>query len=333
MEENLNIEVLNQEILDHITDSEDGHNKEASSAASNMIRRRIREDGFARNIMPAKTVTNEQLDRVPDHDRPVIIEDMEPGSKGAKSIPFGDSADTSFYYGNKFVCSFNVITTPEFTKDINELRTYRMDLRKVITDNALRDMQTEEDYQFINTVDEIVKPTGGFAAVAAGAAPGSYVSGNSAITAAPQYAKINAGLGAGGHFSRENYVHVLNMLENQSLNNGVILMNRKTAKSFLTFDRSEIGGDLSQTLFTDGLSGLQEAKIFGVKHLFTIKRDIVPDGVIYLFAEPEYLGRFYTLQDPTMYVEKKKDILRFSARETLSVTFANLVGCGRIDMV
>lgn len=333
MEEDLNIEVLNQEILDHITESEDGHNKEASSAASNMIRRRIREDGFARNILPSKTVSNDQLDRVPDHDRPVIIEDMEPGSKGAKSIPFGDSADTSLYYGNKFVCSFNVITTPEFTKDINELRTYRMDLRKVITDNALRDMQTEEDYQFINTVDEIVKPAVGFGAGGAGQvnpAAGAYATAASAATTQNQYGVINA---AGNHFSREEYVHVLNMLEDQSLNNGVVLMNRKTAKSFLTFNRSEIGGDLSQTLFTDGLTGLQEAKIFGVKHLFTIKRDIVPDNTIYLFAEPDYLGRFYTLQDPTMYVEKKKDILRFSARETLSVTFANLVGVGRIDIV
>jgi len=330
MEEDLNIEVLNQEILDHITDSEDGHNKEASSAASNMIRRRIREDGFARNILPSKTVSNDQLDRVPDHDRPVIIEDMEPGSKGAKSVPFGDSADTSFYYGNKFVCSFNVITTPEFTKDINELRTYRMDLRKVITDNALRDMQTEEDYQFINAVDSIVKPAGGFGAANAGnPAAGAYGTGNSAVTGQAQYGVINA---AASHFSREEYVNVLNMLEDQSLNNGVVLMNRKTAKTFLTFDRSEVGGDLSQTLFTDGLTGLQEAKIFGVKHLFTIKRDIVPDNTIYLFAEPEYLGRFYTLQDPTMYVEKKKDILRFSARETLSVTFANLVGVGRIDI-
>ena len=338
MEEDLNIEVLNQEILDHITESEDGHNKEASSAASNMIRRRIREDGFARNILPAKTVSNDQLDRVPDHDRPVIIEDMEPGSKGAKSVPFGDSADTSFYYGNKFVCSFNVITTPEFTKDINELRTYRMDLRKVITDNALRDMQTEEDFQFINAVDEIVKPAGGFgvAQTAGGANPanapasGEYGTGASALTGQHQYGCINA---AATHFSREEYVNVLNMLEDQSLNNSVVLMNRKTAKTFLTFDRSEVGGDLSQTLFTDGLTGLQEAKIFGVKHLFTIKRDIVPDNTIYLFAEPEYLGRFYTLQDPTMYVEKKKDILRFSARETLSVTFANLVGVGRIDIV
>jgi|GEM_PF-835754 len=332
MEEDLNIEVLNREILDHITDSEDGHNKEASSAASNMIRRRIREDGFARNIMPAKTVSNDQLDRVPDHDRPVIIEDMEPGSKGAKSIPFGDSADTSFYYGNKFVCSFNVITTPEFTKDINELRTYRMDLRKVITDNALRDMQTEEDYQFINTVDDIIKPAAGFGNAGVGGAPaaGGFKVGASNVTTASQYGVIKP---AATHFSREEYVNVLSMLENQQLNNGVVLMNRKTAKTFLTFDRSEIGGDLSQTLFTDGLTGLQEAKIFGVRHLFTIKRDIVPDNTIYIFAEPEYLGRFYTLQDPTMYVEKKKDILRFSARETLSVTFANLVGLARIDII
>ena len=191
-------------------------------------------------------------------------------------------------------------------------------------------LQTEEDYQFINAVDSIVKPAGGFGAANAGnPAAGAYGTGNSAVTGQAQYGVINA---AASHFSREEYVNVLNMLEDQSLNNGVVLMNRKTAKTFLTFDRSEVGGDLSQTLFTDGLTGLQEAKIFGVKHLFTIKRDIVPDNTIYLFAEPEYLGRFYTLQDPTMYVEKKKDILRFSARETLSVTFANLVGVGRIDI-
>jgi hypothetical protein len=40
---------------------------------------------------------------------------------------------------------FHPVTTPEFTKDINELRTYRMDLRQVITDNSLKDIQTEED--------------------------------------------------------------------------------------------------------------------------------------------------------------------------------------------
>ena len=312
MEDNLNIEVLNREIIEAISDADDGVIKSASSAGSNMIRRRIREDGFSRNILPPKAVTNDQLDRVADHDRPVMIEDMEPESRGAKSIPFGDTADTEFYYGSKYVCSFNAITTPEFTKDINELRTYRMDLRRVITDNALRDIQAEEDWQFISAVDQIVGTE-------------NTNDGLGGRTQNFTVAKSN-----GNHFDRADYVEVLSKLENANLNNGVFLMNRKTAKTFLTFNRSEIGGDLSQSLLTDGLSALQEAKIFGVKHLFTIKADMVPDDVVYCFAEPDYLGKFYTLQEPTMYVEKKKDILRFSARETLSVTFANLAGVARI---
>jgi hypothetical protein len=256
-----NPQVLSKEILDRIIESPDGEIKQASAAGSQMIRRRIREDGFTRRIIPPQTVTNDDLDRVVEHDRPVMIEDMEPASRGAKSIPFGDAADTQFYYGNKYICVFNPITTPEFTKDINELRTYRMDLRQVITDNALKDVQTEEDGKFIAMCDRIV----GTENTADGA------SGLQQNTAPATTA-----------MTRDNYVQVLSLIEDQYLNNGVILMNRKTAKNFLKFDRSEIGGDLAQSLFTDGLSALQEAKIFGIKHLFTIKRDLVPDGVLYL---------------------------------------------------
>ena len=313
--QDVNIDVLNKEIIDAISGADEGNIKSASTAGSNMIRRRIREDGFARNIITPKTVTNDMLDRVPEHDRPVMIEDMEPDSKGAKSIPFGDSSDTEFYYGTKYLCVFNVITTPEFTKDINELRTYKMDLRRVITDNALRDIQTEEDTRFIEVINTV---TGAFPAAA-----GGVTTGQAGHQQAYKYSKV------GGDITRKAYVDCLSSLENQNLNNGVFLMNRKTAKEFLKMERGEAGGDLSQELFTSGLKALQEATVFGVRHLFTIKADLVPNDEVYHFAEPEFLGRFYTLQDPTMYVEKKKDILRFSARETLSVTIANLSGVAR----
>lgn len=313
--QDVNIDVLNREIIDAISGADEGNIKSASTAGSNMIRRRIREDGFARNIITPKTVTNDMLDRVPEHDRPVMIEDMEPDSKGAKSIPFGDSADTEFYYGTKYLCVFNAITTPEFTKDINELRTYKMDLRRVITDNALRDIQTEEDTRFIEVINTV---TGAFPA------KNGTQSGQAGHQQAYHYAKSGS-----GDIGRKEYVECLSSLENQNLNNGVFLMNRKTAKEFLKMDRSEAGGDLSQELFTSGLKALSEATVFGVRHLFTIKADLVPNDEVYHFAEPEFLGRFYTLQDPTMYVEKKKDILRFSARETISVTIANLSGVAR----
>ena len=321
--QDINVSVLNREIIDAITEADEGSIKSAAAAGSNMIRRRIREDGFARNIIPPKTVTNDMLDRVAEHDRPVMIEDMEPDSKGAKSIPFGDSADTEFYYGTKYVCVFNAITTPEFTKDINELRTYRMDLRKVITDNALRDIQTEEDTRFIELVNDATGTYNTTGTATGGTGGGT--NGAAGFKQAYHYAAAASGSG----FDRGTYIPSLSNLENHNLNNGVNLMNRYTAKHFLKMHRSEAGGDLSQELFLSGLKALQEATVFGVRHLFTIKADLVPNDEMYSFAEPEFLGRFYTLQDPTMYVEKKKDILRFSARETISVTFANLAGVAR----
>ena len=114
-----NVQERNAKILAAIDDASDGQIKSASSAGTNMIRRRIREEGFLRRILPPQLATNDDLNRVLEHDRPLIIEDMEPGQRGSKSIPFGDAADTEFYYGNKYAVYFNPITTPEFTKDIN----------------------------------------------------------------------------------------------------------------------------------------------------------------------------------------------------------------------
>jgi hypothetical protein len=201
-----NPQVLNKALMEHIVAAADGEVKSASAAGTNMIRRRIREEGFSRRIIPPQTVTNDDLDRVLEHDRPVIIEDMEPLSPGAKSIPFGGTADTQFYYGNKYACVFNPITTPEWTKDFNELRTYRMDLRQAITDNSLKDMQTEEDGKAIAMVDTIVGATNGVGA-----------------------AGFQQNFNISGGITRDTYPEVLSKLEDQNLNNGIILMNRRTA--------------------------------------------------------------------------------------------------------
>jgi len=253
-----NTQERNARILATIDGSANGDIKSASAAGTNMIRRRIREEGFLRRVIPPQTVTNDDLNRVLQHDRPLIIEDMEGGQRGSKSIPFGDAADTEFYYGNKYAVYFNPVTTPEFVKDINELRTYRMDLRQVVTDNALKDIQTEEDTRFISMVNQICGPTNG---VGAGGIQQNFI-----LT---------------GGFERDTYVNVLNALKKVYLNNGCILMNWVTATNFLKWGRDEIGGDLCEKLLTGGLEALAEAKIFGVKHLFTIKRNLVPDNTVY----------------------------------------------------
>ncbi len=265
-----------------------------------MIRRRLRENGFTRLILPFQQISKSDLTYLPDSELPAIVEEMEPDSPGAKAIPFNDTPDTAFYRGDKFAVYFCNITTREFTKNVFELLTYKNDLRQVVTDNALKDIQTEEDSRTITEVDRVVGSTPNTA---------------SPVTGIVQHFSISGGI------TRANYKEVLNHLEDRELNNGVFLMNRYTAKEFLEWDRSEVGGDLAERLFKEGVSALQEAKIFGVRHIFTMKRNLVPDNVVYEFAEPSFLGRAYVLEDVTMYVEKKRDILRFSAQEKIGLTF------------
>ncbi len=99
-------EVLSKQLLQAIDEAPDGHLKRASNASSEMVRRRIRENGFQRLIIPFKQISDGDLTELPDTERPVVIEEMEPDSPGAKSISFNDSADTDFFRGDKFVVYF-----------------------------------------------------------------------------------------------------------------------------------------------------------------------------------------------------------------------------------
>lgn len=294
-------------LLDAIQDAENGNMTKLASAGESYIRRRLRENGFLRKILPPKQITNTDLAYLPDTELPAVLEEMEFDSPGAKSIPFNESADTELFYGSKFATYIFKITTPEWTKNIDELRTYKNDPRTIVTENSLKDIQTEEDTQFINTIDEIV---------------GSPNSTDSASGEIQNKVYDDA-------ISRVSYVNILSHLEDLELNNGVFLLNRKTAKAFLKFNRTEVGGDLSERFFTDGLSALKEFAVFGVRHLATIKRNLIPDDVVYQFAEPNYMGRFYVLQDVTMYVKRDKDILRFSSQEKIGFSIPNVRSCFR----
>lgn len=302
------VQVLNSELLDTITKADNGPLKKIAAEADDFIKVEIREEGFTRNVLDFKMKGNDDLDRVVEHDRPVIIEDMEPRSKGAVTVPFNVSGDQEFFYGNKFTVVFHQIKTPRWTKNINELRTYRMDLRKVITDNSLKDIHTEEDGSFIKLVDRIVGAPGGVGA-----------------SGYQQNFIVQGGI------TRNTYPDIKKILERKRLNNGVFLMNRSTAKEFEKWDRAEIGGDLAMDTFREGLKGIGKATMFGVPHIFTLKDELVPDGVVYLFTQPNFLGRFYGLQDVTMYVEKKEDIISFNATETVGLTLANVAGVARVE--
>lgn len=284
--------------------------KMASKAATQMTRRKLREDAFSPAIIPYEEIDNSDLDKFLHMEKPAIICEMEADQPPAKTISYNDTGDTEPYYANKYLLVFYANTTPVWTKNVNELRTYTGDVRDMITDNSLRDLSRRKDMKFMSEVDSICGVEAGVA---------------SPLTGLEQFVLY------GGRLTRDNWVNSTNLLPSRMLLNGVFLCNYRTFSEFARWTRDEMGGGFSEEIIREGLGGaFDKAKFGGIDFIVTLKTDLVPNGVIYEFTKPNYLGRAGVLQKPTMYVKKDKDILTFSCREMIGVTIANTAGVQKV---
>ncbi len=145
------VQLLNDTLFEQLQTP--GMEKQAIDAVNDFTRTKMREDGFYRRIMPPLKIANDELDRQVDTDKPVKVVDKEPDSPAAISIPFGTLPTNVYIRGPRYRVMFDRIVTPRFVKDVDELRTWVMDIRQVFSDNSIKDMLAEEDSKFISAVN------------------------------------------------------------------------------------------------------------------------------------------------------------------------------------
>lgn len=294
-------EILDQEFLTALQDAMPGDMcKNASAIGQGLIKRKIRESGVQRKVQPFKDVKPEDL-TYNGNESQYIREEMEPEQEAAVCLNYNDSADTAFYRGDYFDTNFYRISSRKFTKNVWQLSTYKNNLREMVMGNMLKDMHTAEDVQWFKGLDQIVGSPVGVGA--------SGVKQNFEIV---------------GRISRANYADNLRHLLDRDLNNSVFCTNRTTPIEFLKWYRDEVGGDKCQDLLIEGLEALTEYKFFNIPHIATIKKTLVPDNVIYKFAEPDYLGRAYRLQDIKTYIKREEHTVTMHADEFIGVSIPNV---------
>ena len=130
--------------------------KTAEDEVNAFTRTKMREEGFYRRILPPIPITNEDLTRTVSSDKPSIVVDKEPDSPAAVTIPFATLPTNLYIRGPRYRVTFDRIVTPRFTKDVDELRTWIMDIRQVLSDNAIKDMLAEEDGKFLRAVNSAI---------------------------------------------------------------------------------------------------------------------------------------------------------------------------------
>jgi hypothetical protein len=183
-----------------------------------------------------------------------------------------------------------------------------MDIRQVISDNSIKDMLTEKDGKFLQSVntaligaDEVVPSSG-----------------------VVQWKTINDGI------TRDSLAEGLKTMPSTPFNLEVhtCLANVITNKDLYKIARDEMGGDKAQDVMMNGWTSDQ---LMGKRFLFTIKKSMVPTGTIYQFSDPKYIGKHCELEAPTMYIKQEAYMLEFFTYMMAGATIAHLGGLARID--
>ena len=302
------VQLLNETLFEQLDTP--GMQKQAIDAVNDFTRTKMREDGFYRRIMPPLTITNDELDRQVDTDKPVKVVDKEPDSPAAVSLPFATLPINFYIRGPRYRVMFDRIVSPRAVKDVDELRTYVIDIRQVLSDNMIKDMLAEEDGKFIAAFNAVL-PTADVEVAMSGEVQRETISGG---------------------ITRETLVDALKVMPRTPSRFEVetCLVNNITIKELLKFGRDEMGGDFSQDIIKNGWA---ETNFLNCRWIVTIKRNLVPTDSLFMFASPKFIGKNYELEPTTMYIRREAYMLEYFAYQTSGGSFGHTNGLARVDFV
>jgi hypothetical protein len=316
MEKIADVKVFNDTFVEMV---KAGQEKQAAVSAQQFTRNKLREESFAEKIITPIDISNDELDKAENPELLVKWNDREPDTAPASTIPLGVVPEALQFSGTRYPSYFSRITSPKYNKDIDHLRTYDYDIRAIMLELSTKDIATEIDSRFISTVDSVLGT-----ANTANALNGLGL---------PQNVTISGGI------TRETVAEAFKVIKRLQVpfgpsqpdggeSKGVMLMNTVTADDFVKMSRSEVGGDLAQDMF---VNGLPSKTLLGVKPIYTIKRDLVPDGTIYLFSSEEFFGKYYRLQPLTVFMKNEAYFLEYFQYLNISLSIGNVKGAVKVQ--
>lgn len=299
-----------------------GQTKEASVSAQAFTRNKLREESFAEKILTPIDISNDELDKAENPELLVKWNDREPDQAPAVSVPLGVVPDGYQFKGDRYPSYFSRIMSPLFSKEIDKLRSYDYDIRQILLENSTKDIATEVDTKFLAKINAVI---------------GTVNTSNLAISGydLPQNVQLSGGI------TRENVAEAFKVIQRLRVpfgptqpdggaSKGVMLMNNITAMEFVKMSRSEVGGDSAEDTW---INGLPQKTLLGVKPIYTLKRELVPDNVIYFFSSEEFLGKYYRLQPLTVFMETKAFFLQWFQYMNISMSIGNVRGVCKVEFV
>jgi len=303
---------VNQAFIDLLSDPT--MLKEAQERGAEYLKLQIYEDSFMERIWPARPISPAQCDRDVNSPNYRVVIDKEFRNVNATTFTLRGRPDFSYVEADRYAVEFFKIQSEEYEITEGELRGMRMPIQNLIRHHVAYHIRKKMDEIFLGLCDNAIADTG------------------QEVTAGPGETILTPQL----------CVQLFNQIDNSGSRGGAedlylesktLLMTRSMYNYINTWIQTESTGSVHNGIGTDfWKDGYKYDTLFGRRVVLTTKNDLLPENVIYAFADPEYLGHHFTFNDDRFAIEKQWDRMKWKGWRTFGAAIGNNFAVAKLTL-
>lgn len=251
----------------------------AMAAIEPLIREKVREAGVARRILTPRMYTNADLQEQLTSNLPTVILNRElDADVTAQWATFNGAPSYRPIRGNRVPLTFGRITSQRLVSEELDLMTYKYDIKKLFTDNALVGFGDVEDTHLVELL-------------------------NAAVDTEPstQVIEITSRISPEGIIEGEKAM----MLRKRPAS--LLVTTERTWIDMIYLDAQNLGADLRKSVLNNPTKF--NPTRFDV--LLTNKSEIFTDGEVWMLPAEDFLGKFGYLKDITMAIKEEDGVVHW----------------------
>lgn len=298
-------ELINSMFLAGLSNEE--HRKEAEAVFGGFIRDRLQESAFSRKVLKVEPKSNNEfgIQRSTTHDGLVWMGEVEPES-GAAAMTFTTMPTVQYLKSKRYEVPFFQIGSRNYQTTEQELLASTTPIHKVVEAKTVNDMSTIEDLRFLTLCEAAVAETS-------------------------QVLK-GTGTGAGAasaDIEQDDIIGLKNILSEKRRPASKLLVSQTDFNKLLKWAADDVGFNSRERIV---YGKWVPNNLFDVDIVTTIKTDLLKQGNAWLFATPEYLGKFLTLGTTNFFLKKERDIISFSSWNYIGLSLVNLWSIAKLEL-
>lgn len=304
----LSFQEFNQRFLEKV--STVAGQAELQEAGRQYVKIELLEAAFSRAILPQEPITTADCQRNLNDNSLYLIRDIEPEAEAVGVDNLGEP-DGKYVSGQRYKIPVINFTTKRFQITVEDLRAYQYKITKRIEDKSVPVLEKLEDKYFMKLVGAaIAYASPNSKCVAQNTASGGTTNLQLAALDVVKVTNTLAGgtpvpaAGAGLDLKKKELACLL--MAQESFEYAVVL--------------PSAGDDFGKDRV---LNGITSDTLYGKKVIKTIKTDIIPQGLIFAFTSPDFLGHAFALGDPSFEIKANFGLIEWQTKESVAYGIGN----------